>query len=103
MVNITKVMNGLECCSQMAGEMCRKCPYANECEEGDGLFAGSAHLAADALSLLKAREPKLVHDIAEATLGYKPKVKVGHCPSCGVLMSETDRFCRKCGQAVKWE
>jgi len=55
-----------------------------------------------AMALLKAQEPKLVPDIAEAMLGYRPKVKVGHCPSCGVLMSETDKFCRKCGQAVKW-
>jgi len=52
--------------------------------------------------VLKTQEPKFVPDIAEAILGYRPKVKVGHCPSCGVLMSETDKFCRKCGQAVKW-
>lgn len=51
MPNIEKVMKGLECCSQMAGEACRKCPYTNECD--DGLFAGSAHLAADALTLLR--------------------------------------------------
>ena len=55
-----KVIKGLECCSQMAGEVCRKCPYANECEEGDGLLVGSAHLAADALSILKAQEPRLI-------------------------------------------
>ena len=56
-----------------------------------------------AIRALKTQEPKLVPDIAEAMLGYRPKVKVGHCPSCGVLMSEADKFCRKCGQAVKWE
>ena len=56
-----------------------------------------------AIALLKSQEPKFVSDIAEAIIGCKPKVKVGHCPSCGVLMSETDRYCRKCGQAVKWE
>lgn len=53
--------------------------------------------------LLEAREPKFVPDIAEAIIGCKPKVKVGHCPSCDTLMYETDRFCRKCGQAVKWK
>ena len=57
----------------------------------------------DTCELKEAQEPKLVPDIAEATIGYKPKVKVGHCPSCGVLMSEMDKFCRKCGQAVKWD
>ena len=99
MAKLEKTICGLECCS--TGGLCEeKCPYDkvgmmwNECVQA---------LVSDALSLLKAREPKLVHDIAEATLGYKPKVKVGHCPSCGVLISETDKFCRKCGQAVKWE
>ena len=57
----------------------------------------------DTCELKEAQEPRLVPDIAEATIGYKPKVKVGHCPSCGVLMSEMDRFCRECGQAVKWD
>ena len=53
-----KVMKGLKCCAAMSGEQCAKCPYANECEEGESkFFAGSAHLAADALSLLKAQEP----------------------------------------------
>ena len=60
MPDLEKVIKGLECCSQMAGEVCRECPYANECEEGEGLLAGSAHLAADALSLLKAQEPRVM-------------------------------------------
>ncbi len=60
MDKLEKVMKGLECCSQMAGEMCRNCPYANECEEGEGLLAGAAHLAADALELLKAQEPHVM-------------------------------------------
>ena len=53
MTKFEKVIKGLECCSQMAGEMCRNCPYAKECEEG--FFAGSAHLAADALSIIEAQ------------------------------------------------
>lgn len=53
-----KVINGLACCSHMSGEFCRKCPYENECKEG--LLSGSAHLAANALSLLKAQEPRLL-------------------------------------------
>ena len=59
MADSEKVIKGLECCSQMAGEACKKCPYANECEEGEGLLAGAAHLAADSLSLLKEQEERL--------------------------------------------
>ena len=44
----------------MSGEVCRKCPYANECEEGEGLLAGSAHLAADALAMLQEQEPRVL-------------------------------------------
>ena len=51
-----KVIKGLECCLKMDGTVCRTCPYAKECEEGDGLLVGAIHLAADALELLKAQE-----------------------------------------------
>ena len=34
-------------------------------------------------------------------------VKIGYCPVCGTMLSnKTDditRFCKRCGQAVKWE
>ena len=102
MDKLKKTIKGLECLAgmnTMKSNPCMDCGY-QECQT---YAICIEEIAADALSLLKAQEPKLVYDIAEATLGYKPKVKVGHCPSCGVLMSETDRFCRKCGQAVKWE
>ena len=55
-----KVIKGLECCSQMSGEACNECPYANECEEGEGLLAGAAHLAANALDLLKGQDPRVL-------------------------------------------
>lgn len=48
-----KVINGLECCSQMSGYACRKCPYASDCND---LSAGIPHLASNALELLKAQE-----------------------------------------------
>lgn len=73
-----------------------------ECADAGGALLQKADLT-NILSLLKAQEPKFVPDIAEAIIGCKPKVKVGHCPSCDVLIHETDKFCRKCGQAVKWD
>ena len=96
MADLEKVKNALERCELYGYCTDQKCPYLKytNCLE---------LLRDDVLSLLKAQEPKFVSDIAEAIIGCKPKVKVGHCPSCGVLMSETDRYCRKCGQEVKWE
>ena len=62
MDKLVKVTKGLECCAHMTGEMCRKCPYVEECEDG---AAGSAHLAADALSLLKAQN-KVIQEYKKA-------------------------------------
>lgn len=106
MDKLEKVMKGLECCSQMAGEMCRNCPYANECEEGKGILAGAAHLAADALELLKAQEPILLEN------QHKPgghfinanSPWISRCPQCGKKVEgRQTKFCKYCGQAVKWE
>jgi hypothetical protein len=105
MADREKVINGLECC--FGSKKVNVCGWQNgdfpECPYNDNTDGCIMRLSQDALSLLKAQEPKFVSDIAEAIIGCKPKVKVGHCPSCGVLMSETDRYCRECGQAVKCE
>lgn len=104
MAELEKVMKGLECCSAMDGEHCRECPYAKECEEGGFIFwAGTAHLAADALELLKAQEPKKVKYVRRLT-----KVMKGICPACemeieSVMHGRLTKFCKFCGQAVKWE
>ena len=94
-----RVIHDIERCICRAPDACRDC---SKYSDDSTVIRCMEELLKDALTLLKAQEPKFVSDIAEAIIGCKPKVKVGHCPSCGVLMSETDRFCRKCGQAVKW-
>ena len=55
-----KVIKGLKCCSQMSGYVCQKCPYSSECVAGETTYqTGTAHLAADALALLK-EQPDIV-------------------------------------------
>ena len=51
MVERDRVIKGLECCSAMCGAACRECPYNDECM--DVVDSGVAHLAANALELLK--------------------------------------------------
>lgn len=61
MTDREKIIKGLECCSQMTGEACRKCPYSSECVAGEATYqTGTAHLASDALALLKEQEPRLL-------------------------------------------
>lgn len=89
-----KVIRGLECCSSMNGYACAECPYSSECVSGEVEYqVGTAHLASDALALLKDQE------------AVEPKIDAfGHpyCPKCKILVYETWEFCPHCGQAVKW-
>ena len=94
-----KVIKGLECClgkGQKRG-MCEDCPYDTnagrmKCNLGD--------MHVDALALLQAQEPRLVH--VAANINHR---KIGECPNCGKLINSGDymNFCGQCGQAVKWE
>lgn len=95
-----KVLKGLECCCSMTGDACRQCPYDEECAEMIG--SGSAHLCSDALELLKEQEP------------VKPSLLVSNgpddvcsqwylCGKCKKPIDHKDRFCKRCGQAVRWE
>ena len=52
-----KVIKGLECCSSMNGYACAECPYSSECVGGEAEYqVGTAHLAGDALTMLKEQE-----------------------------------------------
>ena len=55
------------------------------------------------VSLLKEQEAKQVVGIADSVEG----IEVGYCPSCdrAIVNKKIDetKFCKYCGQAVKWE
>ena len=96
-----KVINGLEICS--AGKEhapddrdCTSCPYYPAGYTG----CTCKPLMTDALALLKAQEPKLVHVTAD--INHR---KIGECPTCGKWINSGDypNYCGYCGRAVKWE
>ena len=105
MADIEKVIKGLECCSEpyVSCVNCSECPYYNDNENKEKLLNCNDILCKDAMELLKKQVPIQVKDIAEEIIGHKPKVKVGHCPCCGQLLSESSKYCNQCGQAVKWD
>lgn len=55
-----------------------------------------------AITLLKEQEAKLVLNIADSIAG----MEIGDCPGCGRYLvnkiSDPSKFCKYCGQAVKW-
>lgn len=77
MTDREKVINGLECCSKGDCADCDNCTYYGmqtnvPCE---------STLMRDAIALLKAQEPNLVHVTADIS-----RRKIGECPNCGAKM-----------------
>lgn len=95
---LEKVIKELECCVCLDNNWskCANCDYADEFNNGDC----ETYLLRDALALLKAQEPKLVH--VTANINHR---KIGECPTCGKSINSGDypNYCGRCGQAVKWE
>ena len=95
MPDLEKVIKGLECCIN-AGDCQNQCDYwpDNRCE----------HLMMiDALELLKAQEavkpvikPVSKPKSTECTQWYA-------CGKCGKSLDPEDKYCRRCGRAVKWD
>ena len=70
MIDLQKVMQGLECCCSMSGKVCRqKCPYSKECAEMPG--SGTAHLCSDALELLKSMPDPSVRRFTPAEVFFE--------------------------------
>lgn len=59
-------------------------------------YGDVAHIIYDALELLK-QEPVIVRQREMMHMLF------WCCGSCGVPITEGDKFCRMCGRAVKWE
>lgn len=76
MTDLEKVIKGLGCCSQI--------------------------LVADALALLKEQE-----SIKPLITGHGEYEEEGswwyECGNCGTAIDPDDKYCRKCGKAVKWD
>ena len=113
MVELGKVIKGLECCSQSdnySGKPCKECPYNHEWRDDQGIvhLCKITQLRKDALFLLQAQEPKP----PRFTVAYD---KIFYaCDNCGkslvvmanseglVLQNYLPKYCNECGQAVKW-
>lgn len=97
-----KVIKGLECC--MSEQICKGCPYKekDECENGGYYYSKAIE---DALVLLKEQEPILLEN-QHKPCGISTNANspwISRCPKCGKKVEgKQTRFCKYCGQAVKW-
>ena len=96
-----KVIYSIERCICHVPDACRDCGYDNEpcpkCFE---------HLLRDALELLKAQEPILLGN-QHKPYGHIINANspwISRCPKCNKkIEGKQTKFCKYCGQAVKWE
>lgn len=92
------IMTWLEVCGK--DHNCSDCcPYGN----GGETFSCKERLMEAAFNLLKEKKQKKVRCIRRLT-----KVMKGICPSCemeieSVIYGRLTKFCKFCGQVVKWE
>ena len=99
MADREKTIKGLKCLAgmnDMKNNPCLDCNY-QECQT---YAICIEEIATDALSLLKAQEPKTVKEMLVVG-GHL----MGKCPRCCKILSVQDHpiACGFCGQVVKWE
>ena len=91
-----KVIKGLECC--VAGAECDHCPYSMM---NQTRYEGCYQMLIDALALLKVLEPmnaNVVLNGIDRSGGWWYQ-----CPNCKMEIEPREKYCKNCGQAVKWE
>ena len=97
MLDVEKVIKGLECCIKHDPDdkmRCGECPYEGACLN---------RLKVDALALLKAQEPvkpKMMEFVDEGLTWEKYEIPT--CGVCGAMLGDA-LFCPMCGRPVKWE
>ena len=97
-----KVIKGLMC---IAGDVvfCAHCKYSDVNGSGRGDRC-KRDCAKDALALLKAEKPIAPNHVEDGN--YETSGIMNYwfmCGKCGSCVDPGDKYCRECGQAVKWE
>lgn len=101
MIDREKMIWSIEHCICRMPGTCRDCDYNNyeynECVE---------KLLLDALELLKEQEPILLEN-QHKPYGHSTNANspwISRCPRCDKKVEgKQTRFCKYCGQAVKWD
>jgi len=116
---LEKVIKALELCTSKIETRtqvpCETCPYYNREYHGvlgDGC-CNALSLKSDVLFLLKAQEPREPHytELKYIVNGMPVAIKHPECPRCydnGLVLWDAEiekgaAYCKRCGQAVKWE
>ncbi len=100
MVDVEKVIKGLETCIKPGFKYCTsECPYFNK----DDYRYDCDRMKNDAIELLKEQEPVKPVDIHIYRKMFV-NVRSGYCPICNnpVDEEEGNNFCCTCGRRLNW-
>ena len=90
MIDREKIIKGLKQHQEARLYSCDNCPYTNDTD-------CQSKLCSDVLALLEEQEP--IAPIYDQLLTQV----IPRCGKCGYrLIKENDKYCCKCGRAVKW-
>ena len=108
MDELEKVINALECRLDINHEKykhCLSCKYRDDIDHLQWACMTDGILE-DALALLKAQQPILLEN-QHKPYGHFINANspwISRCPKCGKkIEGKQTRFCKYCGQAVKWD
>lgn len=105
MIEREKVIEWADKCTSPAhkSEDCNGCPYHSYHE---GFYSCIECLMMDAVELLEEQEPILLEN-QHKPYGISTNANspwISRCPKCGKKVEgKQTRFCKYCGQAVRWE
>lgn len=100
MLDLEKVIKGLECCLANGHN---NCPYKSTDEGIDKVTTCTTYLMRDALALLKEREPiaPIEHYIPDEA--HRRRSLAWECGNCLIDIGYGVNYCYNCGRAVKWD
>ena len=94
-----KVIKCLKACTSSEDCAGHTCPYW-DFDDSAVDYGCRVQMEIDALVLLdKSRPARAIRGEAEDL----PGIAFWFCPSCRIGIDYLDRFCRHCGQEMKWE
>ena len=101
-MNIKTVIYDIERCTCNVPDACRDCSRFGN---GDA-FSCMEQLLKDALAVLKKQEPVMLKN-QHKPYGNSLNANapwISRCPKCGKkIEGKQTRYCKYCGQAVRWE
>ena len=107
MIDMGKVIKGLECIAQQAQNgVCGECAYFRPfTDDPDCGWCDKVAIANDALALLRGQKPVLVKHkkVNDEYQAIEDEFVCKHCGAWWMIPEQDLKYCPGCGRKVKWD